>query len=313
MNFKVKNIIAVHSCKGGVGKSTVAACLAITFASKGKQVGICDLDICGPSLAELFSVDRDSVKWTEVESTETNRRDRCNKTVNLSYSDDCCGNSGNETSESMCLEPKIFKGVKIMSSEFLRPKNYSGYSAYRGPIIDQVCYEMVYRTNWEDLDYLILDLPPGTSDVMISLVENVHISGSILVTTPHVLSNNDLVKGIKLFNDLEIPILSIVENMAYFTCDSCGNEKNIFGPSNVKSICDEYKIDHFVRLPFVVLDKNERMCNSRSNEDGFISDIGIVYKYHNSVDIQRPLENLFNYVEAKSKYNIEPTIKTKPK
>uniref|UniRef100_A0A3B0N5S9 ATPase MipZ/CobQ/CobB/MinD/ParA nucleotide binding domain/ParA/MinD ATPase like, putative n=1 Tax=Theileria annulata TaxID=5874 RepID=A0A3B0N5S9_THEAN len=295
MYFNVKNVIAIHSCKGGVGKSTVSVSLALSFASKGISVGICDLDICGPSLAQLFSLDRGSVKWNHNKSNGYNSDI---KPVNLTYSDT---SDLSQNKNFMLLEPKEVQGIKIMSSEFLLPLNYSGYSAYRGPIVDQICYEMVYKTNWEGIEYLILDLPPGTSDVIISLVENIHISGSILITTPNVLSTNDLIKGIKLFRDMEIPILSIVENMSYFICE-CSTKRNIFGNSKVESICKEFKIEHFIKLPLMSWDQDETMYKITSDPVPSLLNLALISNYHNSKIVEESFYKLVDYLILKCRY-----------
>ncbi|EAN30689.2 ParA/MinD ATPase like family protein [Theileria parva strain Muguga] len=307
MSFNVKNVIAIHSCKGGVGKSTVAVSLALTLASKGISVGICDLDICGPSLAELFSLNRDSVKWNQIQSNcHSSAGNNNNTRVDLKYSNETC-DLKKENKNSMLLEPKEVEGIKIMSSEFLLPKNYTGYSAYRGPIMDQICYEMVYKTNWDGVEYLILDLPPGTSDVIISLVENIHISGSILITTPNILSTNDLIKGIKLFKDMEIPILSIVENMSYYICECCCTRRNIFGNSKVESICKEFQVEHFVKLPLMSWDQDETTYKLSSGSVASLFNLALISNYHNSKTVQESFNNLVEYLSLKCKY--QPQMK----
>lgn len=183
--------------------------------------------------------------------------------------------------------------------------------------MDQICYEMVYKTNWDGVEYLILDLPPGTSDVIISLVENIHISGSILITTPNILryptillllfSTNDLIKGIKLFKDMEIPILSIVENMSYYICECCCTRRNIFGNSKVESICKEFQVEHFVKLPLMSWDQDETTYKLSSGSVASLFNLALISNYHNSKTVQESFNNLVEYLSLKCKY--QPQMK----
>lgn len=341
MIFSVKRVIAIHSCKGGVGKSTIAASLGLHLASKDFKIGLCDLDICGPSLSELLSVDKTPVCWSshkgveksarieydantddmDIFSTTDTTKCECNidsksKNVQDTTKIDMpsCECSHEESTQMasdstngsgiQLLEPKTVYGMRIMSSEFLLSKGNPGYSAYRGPIIDQLCYEMVYRTNWGNLDFLVLDLPPGTSDVIISLVENITISGAIIVTTPHVLSYNDVIRGLRLFRDLDIPILSMVENMSFYKCDSCSSEKYIFGKSKVEAICKENMIDNFVKIPLIgtpdlekVADEPMDPVTTNATYTPSLKNIQMINDYHDYASVQKAFDKIVDHLK----------------
>ncbi|GIX61947.1 GPI anchor transamidase [Babesia caballi] len=259
----------VHGCKGGVGKSTVAAGLALTLRRLGCSVGLCDLDIYGPNLACIIGADESYVKWKQVDLnkdaikydsqllTSPQRASTDSGTCDATASD--CGCDGftdaaferPEPVTTCLLEPKEVHGVKVMSFAFIKSKKDLGYAAYRGPMLDQIASELVLKTDWGELDYLILDLPPGTGDVLISLMEDVEVSGLVAVSTPHQLSINDLRRGVQLFQDHDVPVICLVENMSYFTCDGCDKLHRLFGPSQVGGAAPSLGVDRYVCLPMM--------------------------------------------------------------
>ncbi|CDR96230.1 Protein mrp homolog [Babesia bigemina] len=203
MYWKVRDIIAVHGCKGGVGKSTVAAGLALSLKNHGCTVGICDLDICGPNLAYILGADDSYVKWRRVEledgaikydshvpttSIQAQKVSNAAENVRVSHDNDGFPTMAFERVEPITtslLEPKVVHGIKLMSFAFIKSKQELGYAAFRGPVLDQIASELLLKTDWGELDYLILDLPPGTGDVIISILEEVTLSGLVAVSTPH--------------------------------------------------------------------------------------------------------------------------------
>lgn len=207
---KVDNIIAVSSCKGGVGKSTVAGHLARAIQREGYAVGILDTDIYGPSFPTLFNVHQPNI-----------------------------------TMKGEVISPVEVDGLKVMSLGFLmgdRP------AVLRGPIVSTYTMQILRQTDWGKLDYLIIDLPPGTGDIQLTLVQQASIDGAIIVTTPQALSLVDVARGIVMFETVKVPVLGIVENMAYFECDGCHKKHFIFGNSTA-SLKDRFGLSILAQLP----------------------------------------------------------------
>jgi Mrp family chromosome partitioning ATPase/DUF971 family protein len=194
----VKSIVAVSSCKGGVGKSTVAAYLAQDLAGRGFKVGLVDADIYGPSVPALFGLQNAAVYVNEEKQ----------------------------------LIPVEKNGLKIMSFGFLLG---DGPAVMRGPMVSQYIQQMLHTTLWGDLDYLFIDMPPGTGDVHLTITQSVRLSGAVIVTTPQTLSLIDVARGILMFEKVSVPILGVIENMAYFICDGCGKRHMIFGADGPSS------------------------------------------------------------------------------
>ncbi|MET1115704.1 MAG: iron-sulfur cluster carrier protein ApbC, partial [Comamonas sp.] len=201
---QVKNIIAISSGKGGVGKSTTAANLALALAAEGARVGLLDADIYGPSQPMMM------------------------------------GLSGKpESTDGKTMEPLENYGVQVMSIGFL--VNQDEAMIWRGPMATQALEQMLRQTNWKDLDYLIVDLPPGTGDIQLTLSQRVPMTGSVIVTTPQDIALLDAKKAIKMFEKVGVPILGIVENMAVHVCEKCGHVEHIFGEEGGKRLASEYK------------------------------------------------------------------------
>lgn len=207
----VSHVIAVSSCKGGVGKSTVAVNLACSLNQLGARVGIFDADIFGPSLPTMINPE--------------------DKTV---Y----------KGSQSRTVLPLDFRGLKCMSFGYVRQSTVPGVNqgeaaVMRGPIVTKVINQLVGFTEWGDLDYLILDMPPGTSDTQLTLSQQLPITASIVVTTPQKLSFVDVVKGIDMFEKLKVPTIAVVENMAYLNC-VCGKRIYPFGKGYRKELFERF-------------------------------------------------------------------------
>lgn len=209
----VKNIIAVASCKGGVGKSTVAVNLAYSISKLGYKVGIFDADIYGPSLPILVNTK---------------------------------GHLESPADDPKSIIPLEFAGVKLMSYGFV---GNNKKAVFRGPIISNLTHQLLFNTLWGELDYLILDTPPGTGDIQITLCQELPISSSVIVTTPQRLSFMDVVKGIEMFDDLKVPTVAVVENMAYYTCGSCQTLHRPFGIGYKNMLVNQFGIKNSYELP----------------------------------------------------------------
>ena len=209
---QVKNIIAVASGKGGVGKSTTAANLALALAAEGASVGVLDADIYGPSQPMMLGI---------------NRRP--------------------ESEDGKTMEPLENYGVQVMSIGFLVDQDEA--MIWRGPMATQALEQLLRQTNWKDLDYLIVDMPPGTGDIQLTLSQRVPMTGAVIVTTPQDIALLDARKGIKMFEKVGVPILGIVENMAVHVCSQCGHVEHIFGAEGGKKMAAEYNMDYLGALP----------------------------------------------------------------
>jgi ATP-binding protein involved in chromosome partitioning len=208
----VKNIVAVASGKGGVGKSTTAVNLALALAAEGARVGLLDADIYGPSLPMMM------------------------------------GLSGRpESNDGKTMEPMENYGVQVMSIGFLVAQDEA--MIWRGPMATQALEQLLRQTHWKDLDYLIVDLPPGTGDIQLTLSQRVPMTGAVIVTTPQDIALLDARKGIKMFEKVGVPILGIVENMAVHVCSNCGHMEHIFGADGGKKMAADYAMDYLGALP----------------------------------------------------------------
>ncbi len=208
----VKNIIAVASGKGGVGKSTTAVNLALALAAEGASVGMLDADIYGPSQPTMLGI---------------------------------AGRP--ESKDGKRLEPMEGHGIQAMSIGFLI--DVETPMVWRGPMVTQALEQLVNETKWRDVDYLVVDLPPGTGDIQLTLAQRVPVTGAVIVTTPQDIALLDARKGLKMFEKVNIPILGIVENMSLHICSQCGHEEHIFGAGGGERMSKDYGVELLGSLP----------------------------------------------------------------
>lgn len=208
-----KNVIAVAAGKGGVGKSTVAVNMALALARHGAKVGLLDADVFGPSVPTMLGT-------PEVPPS---------------------------ASKDSKIIPAIYHGMKVISVGFFVDKDEA--VVWRGPMVHRLLQQFLGDVEWGELDYLVCDLPPGTGDVQLSLSQLIPISGAVMVTTPQEVSIIDVVKGIAMFEKVEIPILGIVENMSYYKCPACGHTDEIFSHGGGKRLAQEVGADFFGEIP----------------------------------------------------------------
>jgi ATP-binding protein involved in chromosome partitioning len=216
----IKNIIAVASGKGGVGKSTTAVNLALALAEEGAKVGILDADIYGPSQPRMLGI--------------TGKPD---------------------SKDGKTLEPMHGYGMQAMSIGFLIDEETP--MIWRGPMVTQALEQLLNDTNWDSLDYLVVDLPPGTGDTQLTLAQKVPVSGAVIVTTPQDIALLDARKGLKMFEKVEVPVLGIVENMSIHICSKCGHEEHIFGQGGGSSMAEQYSVDLLGALPLDIRIREE--------------------------------------------------------
>jgi ATP-binding protein involved in chromosome partitioning len=209
---KVKNIIAVASGKGGVGKSTTAVNLALALAAEGAKVGILDADIYGPSQPMMMGIE-----------------------------------GRPESPDGKTMEPMENYGVQVMSIGFL--VDADNPMIWRGPMATQALEQLLRQTNWGDLDYLIVDMPPGTGDIQLTLSQRVPMTGAVIVTTPQDIALIDARKAVTMFEKVGVPILGVVENMAVHVCSNCGHAEHIFGEGGGKRYAEEKGLDYLGALP----------------------------------------------------------------
>ena len=208
----VKNIVAVASGKGGVGKSTTAVNLALGLAAEGASVGILDADIYGPSQPTMLGI--------------TGRP---------------------ESKDGKTLEPMVGHGIQAISIGFLI--DIDTPMVWRGPMVTQALEQLLKDTRWRDVDYLVVDMPPGTGDIQLTLAQKVPVTGAVIVTTPQDIALIDARKGFKMFEKVGIPILGVVENMSTHICSNCGHEEHIFGQGGAERMCKEYGTELLGALP----------------------------------------------------------------
>jgi len=209
---KVANIIAVASAKGGVGKSTTAVNLALALAADGAHVGVLDADIYGPSMPRMLDI------------------------------------SGQpEATEDRAIIPMRNHGLQVMSMGFLVEQDTA--VIWRGPMVSQGLQQLLNETAWDDLDYLVVDLPPGTGDIQFTLAQRIPVSGAVIVTTPQDIAVQDAIKGLDMFQKVSVPVLGVVENMSTHVCSACGHEEHIFGAGGAARMVERYAVDLLGSLP----------------------------------------------------------------
>ncbi|MCJ7490589.1 MAG: Mrp/NBP35 family ATP-binding protein [Dehalococcoidia bacterium] len=219
----VRNIIAVASNKGGVGKTTVAVNLAVALAKAGARVGLLDADVTGPNVPLMMGFSSGFLS---------------------------------ETGEP--LVPIDRYGVKVCSLGFILPK--AAAVIWRGPMIDKALRELLHQLDWGELDYLLVDLPPGTSDASLAVAQAVPLAGVLIVTTPQEVSVEDASKAVTMFSRVDAPILGVIENMSYFVCSHCGGRTEIFGHGGGRTIADELGLEFLGEIP---IDTETRMAADR--------------------------------------------------
>ena len=211
----VKNIVAVASGKGGVGKSTTTVNLALALAAEGASVGILDADIYGPSQPMMMGI------------------------------------SGRpESLDGSTMEPLENYGVQVISIGFLVDQEQA--MIWRGPMATQALEQLLRQTHWRDLDYLLIDMPPGTGDIALTLSQRVPLTGAVIVTTPQDIALLDVQRGVEMFKKVGVPILGIVENMAVHVCSNCGHSEHIFGEGGGQRMASKYGVDHLGSLPLTM-------------------------------------------------------------
>ena len=209
----IKNVIVVMSGKGGVGKSSFSSLIAMTLNKKGYKVGILDGDITGPSIPKLFGL-----------------------------------HGAPQMSEFGAYPLKSENGIAVMSMNLLLPSDDEPV-VWRGPVISGVIKQFWEEVIWGDLDYLVVDLPPGTGDAQLTILQNIPVNGVYMVTSPQDLANMIVRKGIKMVEMMNIPVLGIAENMSYLSCPDCGKKINLFGESNIAETCKNHKVPLIGKFP----------------------------------------------------------------
>lgn len=229
---EVKNTLVVASGKGGVGKSTVSANLAVSLAKEGARVGLLDADIYGPSIPMIMGLSEKAII----------KQDR--------------------------YQPLIAHGVQTMSIGLLTTPAQA--LIWRGPMLAKALIQLIDHTAWDDLDYLIIDLPPGTGDIQLSLVQKIPISGAVIVSTPQSVCTQDADKAIQMFSRTRISLLGLIENMSYHHCKKCGQEEAIFGSQGVEELAKNYQIPLLGKLPLLA---SIREKSDKGEPDAFTNPI----------------------------------------
>ncbi|MGA0367988.1 MAG: P-loop NTPase [Kiritimatiellia bacterium] len=211
----VQRILAVSSCKGGVGKSTTAVNTALALSRYGLRVGLLDADVYGPSLPTLLRPEQTTLY---------------------------------QNAEGL-IQPLECLGLKVMSFGWIDPEQQRGAAILRGPMVSQVVSQLATRVDWGELDYLVIDFPPGTGDIQLTLTQQLPIHAAVIVTTPQNLSFVDVVKGIQMFDTVKVPTVAVVENMSYFQCGSCGEKQKVFGEGARGKLIRQFGFQYTFEIP----------------------------------------------------------------
>lgn len=235
----VKNIIAVASGKGGVGKSTTTVNLALALESEGARVGVLDADIYGPSIPTMLGI-----------------------------------KGKPESLDGKKFRPMFGHNLQANSIGFLVPKDQA--MVWRGPMVTQALDQLLRLTAWEDLDYLLIDMPPGTGDIHLTLAQKVPLTGAIIVTTPQEIAVQDARKGLKMFEKVSVPIIGVIENMGVYICPKCKNQEHLFGQGGGENLCNEHSTYFLGTLPLNIeirMDADSGNPTVSSNPNSHISEI----------------------------------------
>ncbi len=230
---QVKNIVGVFSAKGGVGKSAVSLQLAMSLQSKGFKVGLVDADIYGPSQAVMLNSDPSELKITD----------------------------------NKIIEPLNKKGISFISMGLIA--NEKKPVIWRGPMVSGAVMQLLSQTNWGKLDYLVVDTPPGTGDVQLTLLQKIPLTGAVVVTTPQKVSISDCRKGIEMIKRLSIPILGLIENMSWFQPNDSDKKYYLFGKGGGKELAAEYKIELLAQLPLIEKSEDQEIHDSETINKSF--------------------------------------------
>ncbi|MAR79727.1 MAG: hypothetical protein CMM18_05830 [Rhodospirillaceae bacterium] len=230
----VKQIIAIASGKGGVGKSTTSVNVALALSNLGKRIGLLDADVYGPSIPKMLGL----------------------------------SGKPDTTKEGKKIIPKEKLGIQTMSIGFLVAEDTP--MIWRGPMVMSAIKQLLYEVEWNDVDILVIDLPPGTGDTQLTLAQQVPISGSVIVSTPQDVALLDVKKGINMFKKVEIPVFGVIENMSYFLCPHCSSKTEIFSYGGAKKTANEYGIEFLGEIPLDTkirehADKGEPLFNNKEN------------------------------------------------
>jgi len=256
----IANIIAIASGKGGVGKSTTAVNLAYALINEGASVGILDADIYGPSIPAMLGLQ-------DKKPT---------------------------SSDGKLLTPLDAHGLSAMSLGFLVEQNDA--TVWRGPMASRAFDQLLNETDWQQLDYLIVDMPPGTGDIQLTLAQKVPVAAAVIITTPQDIALADAVKGIAMFNKVSVPVLGIVENMSYHLCENCGHHSALFGEGGGARIAEQFSINLLGQLP---LDIAIRKDADQGNSPLLSNSAGEVAKQYRKI-AKRVAAKLFNEYDARS-------------
>ena len=240
----VKNVIAIASGKGGVGKSTVAANLALALKAEGASVGVLDADIYGPSQVRMLGLEGKP-----------------------------------DTKDGKRIEPKRRHGIQAMSIGLMIEEDTA--MIWRGPMATQALQQLLGETNWSDLDYLIIDLPPGTGDIQLTLCQKIPVSGAIIVTTPQDIALLDAKKALKMFEKVNVPVLGIVENMSTHICTNCGHEEHVFGEGGGARMAAQYDVALLGSLPLDI------RIREQADSGAFVS-FSLVFELRHSFKLAHP-------------------------
>lgn len=253
----IRNIIAVASGKGGVGKSTTAVNLALALAADGASVGILDADIYGPSIPTML------------------------------------GAGGRPETDGQRIVPKRSQGLQLMSMGFLVEEETP--MVWRGPMVTSALQQLLNETNWEDLDFLIIDLPPGTGDIQLTLVQKVPVAGAVVVTTPQDIALQDARKAYQMFRKLDLTVLGVVENMSSHICSECGHEEAIFGSGGAERMATQYGVPLLGQLPLAAsirADLDEGRPTVASDPGGAIAAAYIDFARRTAAELSKQPRNL---------------------